>query len=400
MPVSHRQCLPASHTPLPSKGRRGILRASPGARGLGLLLLALAACAPAAPPAVPAVSQTAPPAAQSSAPPSAPLAAAAPTAPPARQAFRWAGQFPATDAGLYVAMDRGYFAEQGVDLEYVNFASASEMVPAVATRRVEAGGLAVNPATINAVARGIEIKAVADKGSMPLGFGWQAFLVRKDLIESGRFKGYADLKGLVFGTTPPINAGAGYPSLERVLRQAGLTQDDLRLEALSFPDVNAALAAGTLDLGIQIEPLVQAAVDQSIAVRWLGLDEIRPDQQIAVVAYGPSITVDNPVLGRAFMVAYLKGVRDYHRAFTSGEGRAEVVASIARHSTVKNPATVEAMAPAGLNPDGRINLDSLIEDQQFYVEKGTVPAPIDLRQIVDHSYVEAALQALGTGGAR
>jgi NitT/TauT family transport system substrate-binding protein len=122
---------------------------------------------------------------------------------------------------------------------------------------------------------------------------------------------------------------------------------------------------------------------------------VRPNQQIAVVGYGPSITVDNQALGRAFMVAYLKGVRDYHRAFTTGAGRADVVAAIAKHSTVKNPATVDAMAPVGLDPEGRVNVDSLIEDQQFYVEKGTVPTPIDMRQIVDHSYVEHALRVLG-----
>jgi NitT/TauT family transport system substrate-binding protein len=114
-----------------------------------------------------------------------------------------------------------------------------------------------------------------------------------------------------------------------------------------------------------------------------------------VVGYGPSITVDNPALGRAFMVAYLKGVRDYRRAFATGEGRAEVVAAIAKHSTVKNPATVDAMAPVGLDTEGRVNVDSLIEDQQFYVEKGTVPTPIDMHRIVDHSYVEHALRVLG-----
>jgi NitT/TauT family transport system substrate-binding protein len=53
------------------------------------------------------------------------------------------------------------------------------------------------------------------------------------------------------------------------------------------------------------------------------------------------------------------------------------------------------MAPVGLNPDGRINVESLIEDQQFYVEQGTVPTPIDMRQIVDDSYVDAALAVLG-----
>ena len=53
------------------------------------------------------------------------------------------------------------------------------------------------------------------------------------------------------------------------------------------------------------------------------------------------------------------------------------------------------MAPVGLHPDGRINVEGLIEDQRFYVEKGTVPTPVDIRQLVDHSYVESALQVLG-----
>jgi len=259
----------------------------------------------------------------------------------------------------------------------------------------DGAGIAVNSATINAVARGIEIKAVSDKGLMAPGFGWLAFVIRKDLVDSGRFQGASDLKGLVFGTTPPINASAGYPTLTKLLKEAGLSQDDLRIEALNFAEANAALAGKALDVAIQIEPLVQAAVDQGFAVRWLGLDQIRPNQQIAVIGYGPSITVDNPALGRAFMLAYLKGVRDYTRAFTTGQGRADVVATIARYSTVKNPATVDAMAPVGLNPDGRINVESLIEDQQFYVEQGTVPTPIDMRQIVDDSYVDAALAVLG-----
>jgi NitT/TauT family transport system substrate-binding protein len=322
-------------------------------------------------------------------------AAPAPTAAPAPQAFHMAGQAPATDAGIFVAMERGYFAEQGVDLDYVVFASASDMIPALATRQVDGAGAAVNAATINAAARGVEMKAVADKGSLPPGFGWEAFLVRKDLVDSGRFRGAADLRGMVFGTTPPINASAAYPPLDRILRDGGLTQDDLRLEALSFADLNGALAGRALDAAIQLEPLVQAAVVQGIAVRWRGLDEVMPYQQISAINYGPSIIRDNPTLGHAFMLAYLKGVREYNRAFTTGAGRAEVVAAIAQHSTVRDPAIVDAMVPAGLNPDGRLNLESLIEDQRFYMEKGTVTTPIDMAQFVDHSYVDAALAVLG-----
>ncbi|HLH26766.1 MAG TPA: ABC transporter substrate-binding protein [Chloroflexota bacterium] len=356
------------------------------------VLFACRAAAPEAATGAPATTPPAPAAGARQETPSAPLATHVPTPP---QVFHLGGQAPATDAGIFVAMDRGYFAEQGVDLDYVQFASGSDMVPALAMRQLDGAGIAVNAATINAVARGIEIKAVADKGSLAPGFGWEAFLVRKDLWDSGRFQGPADLRGLSLATTPPINGGAGFPALERVLKQGGLTQDDLQqVEAMNFADLNAALASGALDVAIQLEPLVQAAVAQGIAVRWRGLDEIYPNQQIGVIAYGPSITVDNPSLGRAFMVAYLQGVRDYNRAFTTGEDKSAIVAAIAKYSTVKDPKVIEAMAPIGLRPDGHVNVDSLIEDQQFYVEKGTVPTAVDMHQLVDNSYVDAALAQL------
>src|SRR5207248_10503293 len=101
----------------------------------------------------------------------------------------------------------------------------------------------------------------------------------------------------------PINAGAGYPALARVLSQAGLTPADLRTEAMGFPELNAALASKAIDVAIQTEPLVQVAVAQGIATRWLGQDEIYPYQQIAVVGFGALITVDNRPLGRAFVKA-------------------------------------------------------------------------------------------------
>ncbi len=371
--------------------------AAPSSLFAAAVMLIAGACGAAQPPAGPerAAATAAPVARTTAAMPGEEAVAVTPAPPAEPEPVRYAGQSSASDAGIFVAMERGYFLEQGVRFEYVPFASASEMVPALATRQMEAAGLAVNAATINAVARGIEIKAVADKGSLPPGFGWEAFLVRKELVDSGRFRDATSLRGLVFASTPPINAGASFPPLQRVLASAGLTESDLRLEAISFPEINAALAGGSVDAAFQLEPLVTAAVEQGIATRWLGVDEVYPYQQVAVLGYGPSIGQDQPALGHAIMRAYLKGLRDYNRAFRDGIGKAEIAAIIAKHSTVKNPAVVEAMTPVGLDPDGRINVDSLIEDQRFYVEKGTVPTPVDMHQLVDHSYVEAALRALG-----
>ncbi len=292
-------------------------------------------------------------------------------------------------------MERGYFREQRIELQYVNFGSASEMIPALATKRIDAGGIAVNAATINSVARGIEIRAVADKGSLVPGFGWQALVVRKDLVDSGRFRTDADIKGLVFASSPPVFASASFTTLNRFLQQAGLADSDLKdVKGIQCSDIVAALAGKSIDVAVMIEPLVAEAVKWQIAVRWRGLDEVYPYAQIAVIAYGPSITSDNRELGERFMIAYLKGVRDYHRAFSTGVGKPEIAAIIAKHSLVKDQAVIREITPVGLHPDGLINIDGLVSDQKYYVEKGAVKSPIDIKQLVDMSYAKAALKSL------
>ncbi len=158
--------------------------------------------------------------------------------------------------------------------------------------------------------------------------------------------------------------------------------------------MNAALAGQAIDVALQFEPFVRAALAQGTAVRWKGFDEIYPGQQVAVVGFGPLITRRDPALGRRFMVAYLKGVRDYHRAFSSGTGKAEMIEILAKYASLA-PAVLQDIVPAGLNPDGYVNVDGVQQDQAFFVERGQMPAPIDVGQLIDHSYVEAALRVLG-----
>ncbi|HZU04362.1 MAG TPA: ABC transporter substrate-binding protein [Chloroflexota bacterium] len=318
------------------------------------------------------------------------------TAIPSLTLVRYGGQMQASDVGLFLATDRGYFTEQGIKIDYVQMPSVTDIVAQMLARQLDIGGAAVNAVLINAVARGANIKAVADKGSILPGFGWQAFIVRKDLVTSGRVRNIDDLRGLIYATIPPLYGAQSYPMLRRLLTSAGLTEADLAdVKALDFPSINAALAGGSIDFASQLEPMVQAAVKQDIAVRWKGFDEITPDHPVSTLIYGPSIIEDNRELGRRLMIGYLKGVRDYYRAVTTGEGRDSVYEVIATYSIVKDMEAIRQSVPVGLHPNGRINIEGLIEDQRYYVEKGTVPQPIDMYQLVDMGYVEAAVQQLG-----
>src|SRR5438477_9039 len=56
-------------------------------------------------------------------------AATAPGEQPAPTRVRYATQLASAGAALYVAQDRGYFQQEGIDLDFVPFTNNSEMVP-------------------------------------------------------------------------------------------------------------------------------------------------------------------------------------------------------------------------------------------------------------------------------
>lgn len=96
----------------------------------------------------------------------------------------------------------------------------------------------------------------------------------------------------------------------------------------------------------------------------------------------------------AFMVAYMKGVRVYNDAFIKGADKDKVIDIIALHAGIDRT-VVEETNPAGLDPNQDINLASLREMQDFFVEQKLMPAPVELTKVVDTGFAKAAVETLG-----
>src|SRR5437016_5944558 len=99
-----------------------------------------------------------------------------------------------SDAGYYIADALGFFREEGIEVSIVGFNSAAQMIAPLGTGELEVGGGTVSAGLYNAVGRGIRIRIVADQASIKPGYGFSSLLVRKDLIDSGRYKTFSDLK--------------------------------------------------------------------------------------------------------------------------------------------------------------------------------------------------------------
>ena len=77
----------------------------------------------------------------------------------------------------------GYYAEQGLKVKFVRFDSAAKMIPSLGSGDVDVGSGATSAGLYNAVKRGIGIKIVSDKARNAKGYGFQAIMVRTDLID-------------------------------------------------------------------------------------------------------------------------------------------------------------------------------------------------------------------------
>ena len=296
--------------------------------------------------------------------------------------------------GIFLAKEKGYFKEQGIEAVINPFkASGAKMVPFLATGQLYVGGGNINAGMYNAIAQSIDIKIVADKGTVAPKHGYLALLVRKDHVDSGRYKSYKDLKGMTMAVT--AKGVSQEIATEKYLKSVGLSLKDIKLVNLGYSDMNIALANKSIDATVQIEPFVAAAVKNDIAVRVAGDDEVYPNQQSAVIFMSPVFIKKYPKQAQGFVTAYVKGLRDYNNAFGKGIGKKEVIDVLTKYTRIKDRSVYDSVVPVGLHPNGDLNVESLKSDAKWFYDKGYLKKVPDIDSIVDLSMVNNALKSLG-----
>ena len=301
----------------------------------------------------------------------------------------------ASSAGIFLAYEQGYFAEQGLDVDITAFKhSGAPMTVLLASGKLDVGAGSLSAGLWNAMNQGENLRLVADKGHQSEGHGYMALLVRTDHIESGRYKTYADLKGFKMASSS-LNGTSIQIITDRFLEAGGKDLADVDMIKLGFPDVNLALAKKLIDAAVQLEPFISKAELSGTAKKIASAQDIYPGAQTAAIFYSPHFIAKGREFGEKFMIAYLKGVRDYENAFIHGVNREQITALLKRHVKIADDAVWNNMIPIGLNPDGYLNTKVIADDMTWYKDMGFIERIPDMDTVVDHSFVDAALVKLG-----
>ena len=304
----------------------------------------------------------------------------------------------ATDVGYFVAHARGYFKDEGLDVEIIPFDSAARMIAPMASGELQVAAGGPSAGLYNAVARGVDIRMVSDKSKNVVNRSSVHILVRKALIESGRVKTIADLKGLKYANGAP---GSSSTSIFYTLfKKAGFTMNDVQEVSMSFPQQVAALETGAVDFAAPPDPAGTLAIKRGLASLLIESWELIPSHQVAVTLYGGKFIKEQAEQGRRFMRAFLRGVRDHNDALDAGGNFAgakgdAIIDILVKYGPFKDPQIYKSFILAFCDPDGRMDMKSLQFDLDIFGDLKMLEKPVDLANVVDTSFVDWAVGQLG-----
>ena len=298
-----------------------------------------------------------------------------------------------SNGGRYVAMERGYFEEEGIQIEDVPSDTSTQLFPALAAGQIDllAGGPTAG--LYNAIAQGIPVRIVLDQWTAYPGNEAGGLLIRKDLIDSGRVREVADLRGLRISYT--TKGHTTQKLVSDLLATANLTLSDVQEVELTYGDLNLALGSGNVDGGITIEPFGGRAVADGYAVRWRAWPEIAPYDNPALIMYSETFAEQKNEVAKRYARAYIRGLREYTDARLKGINREFVIAAFQKHTALKDRALYDIVPWPSSNPDGRVNAEAIAAVQDWLHERGYVPTKVDLSKVIDNQFADFAVAQLG-----
>lgn len=299
-----------------------------------------------------------------------------------------------SSVGIYIALDKGYFLEEGLDVNVTDFKnSGAPMTLLLAKGELDVGAGNLTSGLFNAMTEGQQFKLVADKGHLALDRDYIGLLVRTDHLANGRYKSFGDLKGFKMGLTA-LDGVSQQIIAERFLAKAGLAANDVTFVKLSYAEMNVALRTKQIDACIQLEPFLTQAEKDGIGKRVAGGVDVHPRQQSAAIFFSPNFISERPNDGIKFMKAYLRGVRLYNKSVENKSFDKVLLASLKKHIPVNQDSLWNEMRPVGLNNNGLLDLISLQQDLEWYQNKKYLTKPIKIEQIVDLKFANQATMLL------
>jgi len=292
-----------------------------------------------------------------------------------------------------IAEAKGYFADEGIEVEFVSFQAAQPMAVAIASGDVDFGMTAISGGLISLADKGV-IKVIGGALQETPDVEGQKIIVSKKAHEEG-VKTPADLKGRIFGIT---TTGSSFHYMaHKIADKEGFERSELHLKPLQkVPAVIAALKSGQIDAWSIVPNIADALTAGPDVVEIGKVSDYIEDYQVTTVFTSTANATEKQDLVKRFLAGLSKGIADYNAALVdktmSEEETSEIVKMI--HKYVYSDQPIDKADPrirAGamrINENARMNVASIEDQLEWFKSEGLVPEGVTMEKLVDTSFVE------------
>jgi NitT/TauT family transport system substrate-binding protein len=279
-------------------------------------------------------------------------------------------------APLYVAVEKGYFREAGIQVSF-DYSMETDITALVGANQLQFGVVSGEQVLL-ARAQGLPVVYVA---------AWfQQYPVSVVAKSDQNIRVPADLRGKTIGL--PGLYGANYIGLRALLHAGGLNESDVKLDSIKYTQVEA-LATGR-DQAVSVY-----TNNEPIQLRAQGyeLTELRLADTIQLASNGlitnEKTVVENPDLVRRMVKAFLRGladtIADPAAAFEASKAYVENLAQLDASVQKQKLATSIELWKAGRL--GESQPEAWESMQTVLLEMGLLTQPLDLGKAFTNEFL-------------
>ena len=290
---------------------------------------------------------------------------------------------------LFIAQEKGYFADQGLDVELTFFRAAQPVAVAIASRDADFGVTAFTAGFYNLASKGA-LKVIGAQLHEVKGFPGSAILASNKAYDAG-LTSVEKLPGHSFAMTQ-VGSSFHY-MIGQVAAKAGFGLDAMTLKPLqSVGNMIGALKSGQVDSMI-IVPHIAKPLSNAGAAKIIGWVADYAPYQVGGLFTSTHNVTDRRQVVEGFVKAYQKGIADYRAAFIDGEKNQQEILGLIHKYVYKDQDASKALAKIKngamyIETDGRLDVADVYRQIAWYKQHRLVDADADPAMIVDTTFIE------------
>ncbi len=292
------------------------------------------------------------------------------------------------NAPLLIAQDKGYFADEGLAVEFVYFDAAGPITTGVASGALDLGATALSGGFFNLAGKG-ELRIIAGYNYDFPPFHGTVFGVSHRAWDAG-LRSFKDLPGHSVAVTQ-VGTALHY-AVGLIAEKYGFDIKSVRILPLqSNLNSISAMSGGQVDVAVMPITYLLPVVKRGDAILLGSMADEKPNEVGAIFA-SATVADQRHAMVEHVLSAYRRGAHDYYDAFVGPDGKRrdgpaapQFLALFAKTTGMTIEQAADSLAYC--DPDGRVDVPDVLRQIAWYKAQGMVKSEVDGDAIIDKRFV-------------